>query len=377
MQNKDVLIMTSPTPPDRFRGIARFANEHGWYVSLEDRAHPPADWHGDGVLVSLTRQHVALRHAVAVFRRRRIPVVDLTFACPEVRLPRVSADNLAMGRMAARHFAEHGFRHAVWFSSNWGHVQKLRFDGFAGGDFAERVPRLVELSRAELARALQAAPKPVAVFAYSDYDATRVMNACRDAALAVPDEVAILGVDDNLLLCENQSVPLSSIQNDLERVGYTGAELLQRLMNGAHPPEKPILVPPKGISVRFSTDVTATANPLVRHALTVIRSDLRHSFGVEQLAEKLSVPPVQLARAFRAEMGCTVHACILRQRLARAKVLLRSTDLTLEAIAQEAGFCHAAHLANAFRATFGQTPRQWRTATPREDAAPSAKKRHI
>ena len=364
MSNKDVLLLTSPSATACLRGITRFAQENGWFITIDDRDHPPHDWRGSGVLATIGQGRESLLDFVRLSRRRGIPVVDLTNAEPTLRLPRVCGDNLAIGRLAAEHFRERGFHRAAWFSSKWGNLQRLRLQGLADNGFPD-VERLVGLDRAHLAQSLAHLPKPVAVFAYSDNDASRVLNACRDAQITVPEEVAILGVDNNELICLNQPTPLSSIRHDLERVGYEGAALLHRLMESPRSLRTPqtILIPPRGVAVRQSTQIEAVEDPLLRRAFAIIRRDLGRSVGVAQIADELAVSCAELNRVARRELGRTLADEFLRQRLARAKVLLTETDLTLEAIAHETGFCHAAHLANAFRAAFGQTPGHFRRAS--------------
>ena len=110
---------------------------------------------------------------------------------------------------------------------------------------------------AELARL----PKPLGIFAYSDYDASRVLGICREHGIDVPREVSILGVDNNPIICENQQIALSSVNHDLERVGYEGAALLDRLMQGEAAPERPVLIPPRGVTTRQSTDTAAVSDP--------------------------------------------------------------------------------------------------------------------
>ena len=335
----------------------RFAQAHGWFITIDDREHPPADWRGDGVLVTLGPGRDALLEFVRRQRRRGVPVVDLTCAVPSLRLPRVCGDNLAIGRLAAEHFREHGFSRAVWFSSQWSPVQQGRFDGLVQGGYPDAV-RLVGLGRAALGRRLAALPKPVAVLAYSDNDASRVLNACRDARVAVPEEVAILGVDDNEFICLNQSVPLSSIRHDLGRVGYEGAARLQSLMSGEVRRRSPtVLVPPRGIAVRRSTQIEATDDPVMSRAFAILRRDRGvRATAPGQIADELGIPRAELDLVARRELGHSLAAEIVRQRLAQAKILLSETDLPLRAIAHETGFCHAAHLANAFRDAFGVTP---------------------
>ena len=358
-----MLILTSPSPASRQRGIARFASRYGWYLTIEDRADPPREWRGDGVLVTLGNGRAALADAIRHYRRRGIPVVDLTLAQPRFRLPRVCGDNDEIGRLAAEHFLASGFRHAAFYSSKAGNVQQLRADALRRHGYPG-APAIAERDRTRLAAVLRGLPKPIAVFAYSDNDATRVLNACRDARIAVPDEVAILGVDDNEMLCCCQPVPLSSIRHDLEQVGYEGAALLQRLMDGMQAPSGPMLVPPKGIAVRRSSDVVAADSPILRQAFQIIRRDLTKATGIGEIAAEVGVSRTELNRLARTECGHTITGELIRQRLLRARRLLAATDLPLREIARETGFCHAAHLANAFRRAFALTPGAYRSRQP-------------
>lgn len=363
MTHCEVLLLTGSAPSSRQRGIARFALQHGWYLTIEDRADPPRSWHGDGVLVTLGNGREVLTDAIRHYRKRGIPVVDLTLAQPRVRIPRVCGDNDAIGRLAAEHFRDHGFHHAAFYSSKAGHVQDLRFGGLCRHGYSN-ARRIVEHDRAQLSRILRELPKPIAILAYSDNDASRVLNACRDALIAVPDEVAILGVDDNEMICLNQPVTLSSVQHDLESVGYEGAALLQRLMEGEKDPARPKLVLPKGISVRRSSDVVAAHSSVLRLAFQIVKRDIAKSTGVGEIAEELGVSRAELNRLARAEFGHTITDELIHQRLLHARYLLSTTDLPLREVARETGFCHAAHLANAFRATFSLTPGEYRQSQP-------------
>ena len=366
MTNKDVLLLTSPAATACLRGITNFAHAHGWFITIEDREHPPHDWRGDGVLATIGPNRTALVAFVRRVRRHGVPVVDLTCAMPNLHVPRVCGDNVTMGRLAAEHFRARGFRRAAWFSSQWSNLQRLRCQGLTENGFPDAV-RLVGLRRPELARRLAALQKPVAVFAYSDNDASRVLNACRDAHIAVPEEVAILGVDNNELICLNQPTPLSSIRHDLERVGSEGAALLHRLMSSADAPRpQTVLIPPRGVAVRFSTQVEATDDPLLLRAFAFLRRNFGRETGSAQVADALGVSRIELDRAAQRALGRSFAEELRRQRLARAKVLLAETDLTLEAIASETGFCHAAHLANAIRTAFGTTARSLRREQARD-----------
>ena len=376
MKRRNVLILVTPAYQPRLAGIARYARQHGWQLTILDRiARQPRGWIGDGVLVTL-RDNPDTVAFVKSLRRRKIPVVDLTFNHPEMRLPRVSGDHAAMGRLAREHFEERNFHNFAWFSTNWLNIHRLRYDGFSNPSnlsnpkrwvFSEEAPseRLDDFAwfNRWLGMKLRDAPKPLALLAYDDADAARALGACLAAGLSVPDDVAILGIGGDRLICENQSVPISSIEHDQGRTGYEGAELLDRLMNGETPPTKPILIPPRGITVRASTDFIASASPIVRKALEFIKANISRPIGLDQVSTEIGTSRATLARLFDSEFGHTVGKEILRQRMDLAKKLMTDDALSISEIAYRTGFCNPAYFTNTFRRETGLTPRAWRKAT--------------
>ena len=155
-------------------------------------------------------------------------------------------------------------------------------------------------------------------------------------------------------------MPLSSVNHDLARIGYEGAALLQRIMDGERPPAQPILVPPAGIVTRASTDLFTAENPILRRALAWIHNHLDVSFGATQLTEALNVSRRTLDRLFAAELSTTIGRETLRQRLAKARVLLNANALSVSEIAGLTGFSSPSHLSHAFKAAFGIPPRAYR-----------------
>ena len=378
MKRRHVLILVTPAYQPRLAGIARYARQHDWQLTILDRiARQPKGWKGDGVLVTL-RDNPETVAFVKSLRRSKIPVVDLTFNHPEMRLPRVSGDHVLMGRLARKHFDERNFRNFAWFSTNWLNIHKLRYNGFATHSnlpqrwvLSEEAPmdRLDDFTwfNRWLGDKLKSAPKPLALLAYDDADAARALGACITAGLSVPEDVAILGIGGDRLICENQPVPISSIEHDQGRTGYEGAELLDRLMNGAEPPRKPILIPPRGITIRASTNVIAATSPIVRKALEHIRSNIGTSFGLSQIAANAGVSRTTVAQLFEQELGRSVGAEILRQRLDFAKRLLTNDVLSIAEIAHRTGFCNPAYFTNTFHRATGLTPKAWRhCCTPPE-----------
>ena len=323
MKRRNVLILVTPAYQPRLAGIARYARQHGWQLTILDRiARQPKGWNGDGVLVTL-RDNPEIVAFVKSLRRRKIPVVDLTFNHPEMHIPRVSGDHAAMGRLAREHFTERNFRHFAWFSTNWLNIHKLRYNGFASQPstlnpqpsrwvFSEEAPpeRLDDFAWFDrwLGKKLREAPKPLALLAYDDADAARALGACLAAGLSVPEDVAIIGIGGDRLICENQSVPISSIEHDQGRTGYEGAALLDKLMDGEKPPRKPVLIPPRGITVRASTDFIAAASPIVRKSLEYIRLHIGEAFGLSQIADEIGASRATVSRLFEKELGRTVGA---------------------------------------------------------------------
>jgi LacI family transcriptional regulator len=377
-RRRDVLLATVPFSPWRSEGVRRFAREAGWNLLVGSSLMGGiCGWRGDGAIVTMRGDQEILA-LVRRLRRRGVPVVDFTAEHPEIKVPRYCIDNGAVGRLAAEHFVERNFHHAAWFSTDWTPVHATRFNGLAErwgqlvaeGDIPlrwvlrEGVPEQRWNDSRAVARwfagLLHAAPKPLAVFCHGTADAARVVAECRSAGVAVPEEVAVLAAGDDQMTCENQTVPISCLRLDGERQGYGAAALLARLMDGEAPPCEPIAMRPGGIVVRASTDMMAVADPIVAKALAIIASNLSYPWGVAQLCRELGVGPRRLCRHFTAELGRAPGAEILRQRLARAKSLLRDTNLPLAAVAERCGICHAPYLTNLFRRHFGLTPRAWR-----------------
>ena len=372
MKRKNVLVMVSPMSFPRTEGIARYAREHDWNLMIQDRlGYHPLAWNGDGVIATIRSDPVTFS-CISRLMKRGVPLVDLTISRPDVSVPRVTSDHTAIGRLAAEHFRERNFRNAVWFSTGWGAVHAMRFKGLQEG--LERTPlkwvlaESLPTSRQNdwssftkwLRGAFAAAPKPVAALTYDEADGARLLNAALELDISVPEELAILTIGDNRTICENQSVPLSSIDQNLERGGYEAAALLDRLMSGQRPPKKPILVPPLGVVVRRSTEVIAVSDPTVRKAMEFISKRLAQPIGSPQIADALGVRRPVLDTLFREHLCHSVGEEIRRQRFARAKLLLETTNMSVAAIAAETGYCSPSHFANTFRDATGVSPRAWR-----------------
>ena len=367
---RKVLVMISPVSAARIAGIARYAREHGWHLMIQDRlGHRPLAWNGDGIVTALRSDEASVA-AVRALMKRGIPVVDVTMSRPDIHVARVTSDHIGIGRLAAQHFEERNFRNVAWFSTGWGNVHSLRYRGLTERYPAAKwvVEDFLPKSRRNdwgafmrwMAKTLKEAPKPVAALTYDEADAARLLDAAERIGVSVPEELAILSIGHDPIICENQSVPLSSIDQDLERGGYEAAAMLDRLMDGGRPPKEPVLIPPNGICLRRSTDIMASSDPLVKNALDYIAAHISTPLGAAQIADALNVSRNVLDKRFRADLNRSVGEEVKRQRLALAKLLLRNTGKSVSEIAAAAGFCTPSHLANTFRSDTKMTPREYR-----------------
>jgi len=365
----NILLMVNSYQPERYLGIMKCAKERGWQVTIESRYAPPQDWHGDGAIVNLLKSPALLK-CVRLLRRKKIPVVDLSESYPELAVPRVSEDNRAIGAMAARHFTEHGFSRVAFFAKEWSRLHELRFDGFAKAFGTKDKPVRFNLKNL---KSLASVPKPIGVFCFNDYNAQFLENECLKLGLSVPEDVAILGVDNNTMICENVPIPISSVVIDFEEISYRGARVLADMLDGKKTAKALKPIPPSGIRIRRSTDILTDDNPTVAKALDLIHKNLSAPYGAPQIAQGLGFSRAKIDRLFASAVGRSVGDEILRQRINKARRLLSETDWTLESIAAETGFCHASYFIKSFKKATGETPHSWKRRNARLPAIASSR----
>ncbi len=367
MKNPNVLVLMEWYDHRLREGIGRYAAEKNWYLTVNDGCILPQGWAGDGMLVLINKRADFIRY----IRRQRVPCVDLGAFRPDIPLTRICGDHRLIGEIAADHLSERGFQQAAYFSTEFQRPHELRGEGFSERFLRQTGQPPAQLIWARsagresdnwqaqskwLKNALKKLPKPLAVFCYCDYDAAKVEAVCLEAGYNVPHDIAILGVDNDTLVCENLRIPLSSVRHDLDRIGYEGAALLNRLMSGEKAPAAPGLIPPRGVELRASTDSLTHSDPLVRSVLQYFRDNLGRSIGVDAVATAVGVSRHKLEEHFDQILGQTVYATLLHMRVFAVKRLLSLTDLPVKEIAQQTGFCHAQHLNNAFRRLAHCTP---------------------
>jgi LacI family transcriptional regulator len=382
-QTRNVLLALSRYNPAIHGGVARFAGQHDWHLNAEMTyfGHLPRGWKGDGIISLFDARNEIVEFVLSA----GVPVVDLSLIRADIAVPRVVGDHFLIGRLGAEHFLERGFRHFAWFSTTDDGVTLLRWRGFSetlahfgfSADrwiFAQPARKRTDewaAKRHFLERRLAAAPKPLAVCTFRDADAANVLDACGTAGLPVPDEVAILGSDNNALICETVRVPLSSINHDLDRLGFEGAALLERLMKGKPPPRRTLLVAPRGITVRQSSEVLALPHGPTRQAMEYLLKHYSRSVDLDAAALAGGVSRRNMERAFREYLGHSMCAELARIRLNRAKALLRETRLSMTDVAARAGYNTPQYFNNVFRCATGQTPRRFRQRLNQSGSASS------
>jgi LacI family transcriptional regulator len=282
--------------------------------------------------------------------------------------------------LAAEHLLERGFRHFAFFGlagENWSQQRRDALEEIvrphARSWTVYETPREVhhtkqwEVYADDLAAWVAALPKPAGLMLCSDQVGPAVLEACRRAGVEVPDEIAVIGADDDEPLCEVAEPGLSSVWPDHERVGYEAAALLDRLMRGEDAPTEPIRVPPRAVVTRRSSDVLALEDREIAAAVRLIREHACNPDGltIDEIAARVAMSRSVLQRRFKAATGRTLHDEILRVRLGRAKELLSETDLPIATIAERLGFKHQEYMGDVFRKRLGVTPAHYRKSRKR------------
>lgn len=351
-------------------GVVSYIREHepwSFYLMEHGRGDDPpswlAHWDGDGIIARIEGKKIA--NAVV---NSKLPTVDVSAGRHVPALPWVETDDRKIAHLAANHFLERGFTHFAYCGDNRFHWSRWRGDHFcellqaAGHHCHTFIPPTRQSDRQVKGMEdwLTQLPKPVAIFACYDIRGQQVLASCQNAGLAVPDEVAVLGVDNDELLCELSSPRLSSVIPDTHRTGYEAAALLERMMKGERLSGVEVRIAPIGVQRRQSTDVLATDDPHVVQALRFIRDHAFESINVDDVLRAVPLSRKALETRFKKVLNHSLHDEIIRLRIDRVKQLLVNTDLKLADVANRTGFEHSEYLSVAFKRETGFTPATYR-----------------
>ena len=340
------------------------------------RQHVPAEHQYQGAFVSGNPRD----HNVIKMLRAGKPVVRLG-SFPNLMdklVPAVIPDWEVVGRMAAEHFAERDFKHVGFIGREpWNHFQPL-YHSFEM--HAQRLgiechllsakPRRVgdnyDYLKSQILAWLETLPLPIGLLAFGDKWAAELVYICSEAGYALPEQVAILGVGNDPEVV-NACVPnLSSVDLDNALSVDTSMRLLEQMMQGEHPAERTVRIPPKGVVVRTSTEILAVQDRAVAAALRYIWEHFDLDLSVTEVAEAVGVPRYKLERLFRMHLDRGVNEEIVRKRLEVFGDLLRNTDDAIGTLAARCGFRTLANLNRRFKHIHGVSPRAYRARLARD-----------
>ena len=357
-------------------GISRYLALHGpWSVFTQERGQNDPDpswlerWKGDGI-ITRSADFKLCRAA----QKRGIPVVSVRHLLEIPEFPTVFPDQEFIGERIAAHLIARGFRHfgycGVAGNKLW---ERRRFAAFtkrvraSGGDCAEYRPGYMsetnkswEHEQSAMMHWLKNLPKPVGIMASHDTQGVQILDACRRASIAVPDEVAVASVDNDPVLCELASPPLSSLDQNAQKLGFEAAALLARMMDGAKVETKNYFFEPGEVIVRQSSDVVAVKDSNVSKAVRFIRENACLEIDGRAIARAAGQSRRALEKKFRAHIGKTPMQEVQEIRLRRVKQLLTETDYILPTVAEKSGFVYHEYMSRFFKKQTGMTPGEYR-----------------
>ena len=356
---------------DLLAGIVRYMRMHDrWSVFLEQRdlfKQPPRwlnKWQGDGIISRATTPRL-----LDAISDTGVPFVELTDRKGDVEFSQIRSDDAAIGKMGAEHLLERGFKRFGYCGYKGEAWSKRREESFVkaidqkssgscslyNSTWQGRGARNWEDEQRCIIEWLQTLTPPFAVMACNDIRGRQIIDACSELDLAVPEQVVVVGVDDDELLCRMCSPPLSSVIPNAQAVGFRAAEVLASLMDGKSPASEVQLIEPLGVATRQSTDVVAIDDPDIAAALRYIREYACRGITVAEVVRDNSVSRSTLERQVRKYLGRTPQEEIRFVQIKRARELLISTDLSAEQIAPLCGFEHPEYLHVVFKRVTGTT----------------------
>jgi len=363
------------------KGIEKYAQEHGWYLYSNYTREKviPWGWQGDGILAWLGAGDDLADFVVGA----KLPTVDFSFRRTHLKFARVLEDHAHAAWLAADHFLTRGFQNFCFYSdaNNWSYEE--RGQGFVralverGHDCAWLRWHESEAhttgkkewmrKRKWLASQMKHAAKPLAVFAANDQQALDVVESCEIAGLKIPEQVAIVGTESYLLAPDAMQTPLSSVDTNLEVLGYRGAEVLDSLMNGGAIPPEPVRVPAAGVIVRKSSDILTIQHQGVARSLRYLWEHGHEPICIKDIVAVSGMSRRGMHKAFIEHLGRTPGHELQRVRIDRAQKLLTQTTQKIETVAHESGYQSINSFCVAFRRATGMSAKTFRERMSRQN----------
>jgi len=356
------------------QGIEKYAQEHGWHLYSEYTREKiiPWGWKGDGILAWLGAGDDLAEFVTSA----NLPTVDFSFRRRHLKFPHVLEDHAHAAKLAAEHFLTRGFTNFCFYSDagNWSYEE--RGEGFvqALGEVGHKCAWLRwqespayttgrqewQRKRKWLAAQMKQAAKPLAVFAANDQLALDVIESCESVGIKIPEEIAIVGAENYLLAPDAMRTPVSSVDTNLEILGYRGTELLDQFMAGQKPPSEPIRIPAAGVVVRKSSDILTIKHPGVARSLRYIWEHGHEPICIKDLVSVAAMSRRGLHKAFLEHLGRTPGHELQRVRIECAKKLLAQTSHKVETIAHDSGYQSINSFCVAFKRATGMSAKKFR-----------------
>ncbi len=363
---------------DILRGIARYLEENrNWSVQFEGRGLYEGNLeslearHWDGLIVRSFNQKIHQQ-----FANLKVPFVELFFGT-DTSKPEITNDESDTCHQVVNHFYELGLRHVAFYSygNSWWIKERARCFadaaremGLPYSNFSEAPDQapiaapttIFPKESIRLRDWLTGLKKPVGLFAGTDPMALRIINTCHDANIRIPEDIAVCGCDNDALFCTLTTPSLTSVDHNGLKVGWEAAWLLDKKMNREQIPPVPLLIPPRGIIERGSTDFTPADDPDAAEIIRFIRDNATIGIQVNDVLRKFDLSSRTLQRMIQHHLGRTAEQEIIRIRFLKAKQMLEETILSVEQISEISGFASAEYFVKAFKHQFGLTPLQYR-----------------
>lgn len=346
------------------RGILAYQRYRGWHISMmRTWMFQPLtyieDWVGHGLIAMVPDEVISAR-----LSQLGKPVVCVSSILPQPHHRSVVADDVAVGEMAAAHFLDRGFRNFIFHGHGATEADPLfivdRCAGFTHRVAAAGFTVHRSIQDADLAAVLQTVPLPAAVFAANDELGLRAISIADQLGLRVPEQIAVLGVDDDDLLVESGSVSLSSIALPTTKIGFEAAAMLDAELNGTFTGSSRLALPPIGVVTRKSSDITAIDDPDLMAALAFIREHASEPIDVSAVVEAVPLSRRVLERRFQKHLHRSALEEIQRVKIDRACRLLIDTDLSISEVARASGFLGRSRFHAVFAKAKGCSPKEFR-----------------
>jgi LacI family transcriptional regulator len=356
-QRHRVLLIQAWWSKRILEGVAQYALEHNWILDCEMgwTHHLPSHWHGDGIIVYADKDAKIVRYV----KRNHVPVVDLSTFNDYFKAHKAVISNEQITRLAVGHLKDLGFSRFGCVLASHHPIDLLRYQCYkkvvnANGDYCKLLPLK------KLAALLPSLPRPMGLLTTNDRYSIEAIRICTDSGYSVPGEFAVVGIDNTPILCDLTSIPITSVDPDFWQNGYQAAAMLDQLMQKKKVPQKPLVIPPKGITMRRSTDTLYIPNADATRALQFLRNNFLHPINISQATRDTVTPIRVIQKVFRQYTGRTMVQELARLRIEHAKNLLKNSKHKIDSIARDCGFSSRTYFIRAFRRYAGMSPKDFR-----------------